>query len=75
MGVIDGCMAMCKHWIFTTASEGHALPMGECVYMCKAHSLIDLAVSQWNRSFSHEAACKIIDNRMDKRADGMWRAE
>lgn len=70
MGEIDGCMAMCKHWIFTTAAEGYALATGECVCMCKAHSLIDPAVSQCNRSFSYEVVCKMIDNRTGKRADG-----
>lgn len=69
---------MCIHWIFITPAEGCVLTASDrvcvCVWcVCKAHSLIDLVVSQCNRSFRHVVVCKMIDKRTGWRADGVGR--
>lgn len=54
MGEIDGFMA----WIFIAPAESCVLAAGDCVTFVEVHSLIDLAVSQCNRSFCYVGAVK-----------------
>lgn len=63
---------MCKYWIFIITAEFGA---PQCVFVCKTHSLIDLAVSQCNRSFNNVFVCNMIVKRMGKRAGGTGRAD
>lgn len=44
VGEIDGCMGMCKHWIFITLAESCVLAAGDRVCICTS-SLIGLSVS------------------------------
>lgn len=73
MGEIDGWTSMDKHWIFFKPAERCVLTSGHCVYVCKAYSLIDLVVSQCNRSFCYAVVCKMIDRRTGGWADGAGR--
>lgn len=41
-----------------------------CRCVCKAHSFIDLVVSQCNRSFCYVVVCKVIYSSTGGRVDG-----